>query len=330
MTNRSRPPAEVHRFRVEEAPDDRLDVYLADRLRLSRNRIAELIAEGRVSVNGSPGRKSRRLRKGDEVEVVVPAVLPASVAPEKIPVNLVYEDDQLVVVDKPAGMVVHPAAGHRGGTLVNALLSRLGGLSSVGAPDRPGIVHRLDKDTSGLLVVARTDEAHGRLARAISRREVRRSYLAACWGHAPQDEFSVDDPIGRDPKHRQRMAVVRDGREALTHFRVLERWRAADLLAVRLHTGRTHQIRVHLRSIGHPVVGDPIYGANWEKGLLGAGGRWAAELNRRAGRLFLHATRLSFVHPSTGEELTFTSPLPDRLHDAVEWARQTAATDSPT
>jgi len=325
VTSRSRQPAEVHRFRVDEETDDRLDARLADRLRLSRSRVAELVADGLVRVNGSPVRKSQRLREGDEVEVTVPAPPPTAVIPEPIPIEVVYEDEHLAVVDKAAGLVVHPAPGHSSGTLVNALLHRLGGLSSLGEPDRPGIVHRLDKDTSGLMVVARTDDAHRVWTRAIGRREIRRGYLAAAWGHVQEDEFDVDQPIGRDPKQRQRMAVVATGRPSLTHFRRLERWRAADLLAVRLHTGRTHQIRVHLRSVGHPVVGDPIYAPRWQKGLLGAGGRWADEFDRRAGRLFLHAARLAFLHPATGEDMSFTSPLPEPLQGAVEWARNAGA-----
>jgi 23S rRNA pseudouridine1911/1915/1917 synthase len=322
VTSRSRQPAEVHLFRVEEDPDDRLDAYLADRFHLSRSRVAEMVGEGLVRVNGAPTRKSQRLRIGDEVEVTVPTAPPTAIVPESIPIEVVYEDEHLAVVDKQAGLVVHPAVGHRSGTLVNALLHRLGGLSSIGEPDRPGIVHRLDKDTSGLMVVARTDDAHGGLTRAIAGREISRGYLAAAWGHVQEDEFTVDQPIARDPKHRQRMAVVDSGRPALTHFRRLERWRSADLLAIRLHTGRTHQIRVHLRSLGHPVVRDPIYGARWEKGLLGAGGRWADEFDRRVGRLFLHAARLAFVHPVTGEKMSFTSPLPPPLREAVEWARE--------
>jgi 23S rRNA pseudouridine1911/1915/1917 synthase len=322
VTNRSRQPAEVHLFRLDEDSGDRLDAYLADRLRLSRSRVVELVGAGLVQVNGvRAARKSQHLRAGDEVEVTVPAAPPTAVVPEPIPIELAYEDEYLVVVDKPGGLVVHPAVGNRNGTLVNALLHRLGGLSSIGEPDRPGIVHRLDKDTSGLMVVARTDEAHGRLTRALARREISRGYLAAAWGHVDEDEFTVDQPIARDPKQRQRMAVVETGRPSLTRFRRLESWRAADLLAVRLHTGRTHQIRVHLRSLGHPVVGDPIYGPRWHKGMLGAGGRWADEFDRRVGRLFLHAARLAFVHPVTGEELSFTSPLPEPLDGAVEWAR---------
>jgi 23S rRNA pseudouridine1911/1915/1917 synthase len=323
VTNRSRPTAEVHRFRIDDDPDDRLDAYLADRLRLSRSRAADLISGGLVQVNGASARKSRRLRAGDQVQVTVPAPPPTSVAPEPIPVDIVYEDEHLAVVNKRAGMVVHPAAGHRSGTLVNALLHHLGSLSSIGEPFRPGIVHRLDKDTSGLMVVARTDEAHGKLARAIARRDVRRGYLAVAWGHVREDEFIVDRPIARDPKHRQRMAIVETGRPSLTRFRRLERWRSADLLAVRLHTGRTHQIRVHLKSLGHPVVGDPIYGRHWERGMLGAGGRWAEEFDRQVGRLFLHAARLAFVHPVTEKELSFTSPLPEQLQSALEWARGT-------
>jgi 23S rRNA pseudouridine1911/1915/1917 synthase len=321
LTNRSREPAEVHRFRVDDDRDDRLDAYLADRLLLSRNRIAELIAEGQVLVGGSPARKSRRLRAGEEVTVTVPAAPDTAIVPQDIPVNIVYRDEHLVVVDKAAGIVVHPAAGHSDGTLVNALLHHLGSLSPIGEPTRPGIVHRLDRDTSGLMVVARTEVAHRELSRAIARREVRRGYIAVCWGHVREDDFTVDVPIGRDPQERKRMAVVEGGRPARTRFRRLERWAAADLLAVRLHTGRTHQIRVHLRHLGHPVVGDPIYGVGWHRGMTGASDRWAREFNRRVGRLFLHAARLGFVHPVTGEELAFTSALPDRLAAAVRWAR---------
>jgi len=328
VTSRSRTTAEVHEFRVDHESDDRLDAYLADRLRLSRSRIADLIGEGLVRVNGSPARKSRRVHAGDQVEVSVPPAPPTRVVPEDIAIEVVHEDEHLAVVDKPAGLVVHPAAGHGSGTLVNALLHRLGSLSSIGEPLRPGIVHRLDKATSGLMVVARTDEAHHGLARAIAHREVRRGYLAAAWGHVREEEFTIDRPIARDPRHRQRMAIVEGGRPALTRFRRLERWRAADLLAVRLHTGRTHQIRVHLQSLGHPLVGDPVYGVHWERGMVGAGGRWADEFNRRAGRLFLHAARLAFVHPVTLQEMRFTSPLPEPLQAAVEWARAAGRVES--
>lgn len=320
-TSRSPESADVLRLRIEGDPSDRLDAYLADRLRISRSRVAELIDRGLVTVDGSPARKSLRLRRGQVVEARIPPPPVISVEPEPIPIEIVYQDEHLAVVDKPAGLVVHPAAGHLSGTLVNALLHHLGPLSSVGAPTRPGIVHRLDKDTSGLMLVARTDESHRELARALATRRVRRGYLAAAWGHLQEGQLTVERPIGRDPKDRKRMSVVPGGRPAVTHIRRLETWRSADLLAIRLHTGRTHQIRVHLLSLGHPLVGDPIYGPGWQRGLLGAGGRWAEELARRTQRLFLHAAHLSFRHPVSGRTLRFSSALPAPLASAVEWAR---------
>jgi 23S rRNA pseudouridine1911/1915/1917 synthase len=222
-------------------------------------------------------------------------------------------------------MVVHPAPGHPTGTLVNALLGRYGTLSPVGLPRRPGIVHRLDRDTSGLMIVAREAEAHRALAAALARREVGRGYLAAVWGRFEPDGTTIDRPIGRHPRDRKRMAVVEDGRRAITHVRRLERWPAADLLAVRLETGRTHQIRVHVADLGHPVVCDPIYGAGWERGMTGAGGQWAARFARRVQRLFLHAAHLSFVHPVNGEAMTFSSELPEPLAGALAWARETVS-----
>jgi 23S rRNA pseudouridine1911/1915/1917 synthase len=241
--------------------------------------------------------------------------------PQNIPIDIVFEDDDLLVVDKPYGLVVHPAPGHRSGTLVNALLYHVDSLSGAGDPARPGIVHRLDRDTSGLLLVAKNDEVHRQLSRDLAERKVTRGYVAATWGHLDDDELTIDRPVGRDPKDRKRMAVVDGGRNAVTHVRVIERWNAADLLAIRLETGRTHQIRVHLRSLGHPVVDDPMYGAGWERGLIGAGGRWAEELARRSGRLFLHAARLGFTHPVTAEKMAFSAPLPEPLSSAVDWAR---------
>jgi 23S rRNA pseudouridine1911/1915/1917 synthase len=310
------------RLRVDSSTDERLDRWLADRLRLSRTRVAELVEQGAVQVNGLPVAKSYRPRSGDVVEAEIPPPEPLILEPEDLPFGLVYEDADLVVVDKPAGMVVHPAPGHPRGTLVNALLARVGGLSSVGLPFRPGIVHRLDKDTSGLMVVARTDAAHRALAHALALRRIRRGYLAASWGHLDSDERTIDLPLGRDPRHRKRRAVVERGRRAVTHVRRLERWVSADFLAVRLETGRTHQIRVHLRAVGHPVVDDPVYAPGWEKGFLGAGRKWAEELALRTGRMFLHAARLAFRHPRTGEKMTFTSQLPEPLLSAAAWARE--------
>lgn len=315
------PSPERLRIDVDADLDDRLDAVLSARTRFSRSRVTALIESGAVEVNGRRVRKSYRPRAGDTIQVVVPPSPPVELIPEVIPIGIVYEDEHLVVVDKPAGLVVHPAPGHATGTLVNALLARVGSLSSIGLPHRPGIVHRLDRDTSGLLVVARRDQAHQTLSAALSRREIERGYVAATWGHLDPDEVTIDRPIARHPKDRTRMAVVEDGRPSITHVRRLERWPAADLLAVRLETGRTHQIRVHLSDTGHPLVGDPVYGCGWERGMTGAGGVWATQFARRAGRLFLHAARLSFEHPESGEKLTFTSQLPEPLAGVVEWAR---------
>lgn len=312
---------ELRRIVVEREPGARLDAFLADRLPLSRTRAAALIDEGRVRVNDAPVRRSYRPRSGDRIEVTIPPPPPLEVRPEPIPLAVVYQDPDLLVVEKPAGMVVHPAPGHPGGTLVNALLYYTAQLSSVGAPHRPGIVHRLDRGSSGLLIVARTDEAHRRLAADLAHRRVRRGYLAAAWGRLPQERMTVDRPVGRDPRHRKRMAVVDGGKRAVTHLRVLESFPAAQLIAARLETGRTHQIRVHLRSLGHPLVGDPVYGSGWERGFGGVGGRWGEEFARRCGRLFLHAAHLAFRHPRTGETLELTSPLPEPLAPALEWAR---------
>lgn len=309
------------RFEVSEDLADRLDAVVSERAELSRSQASGLIADGAVLVNGTSARKSYRPRAGDTIEVVIPEPPPAELEPQDLPITIVHQDEDIVVVDKPAGMVVHPAPGHANGTMVNALLARVGDLSSIGLPYRPGIVHRLDRDTSGLLVVARTDRAHRRLAAALASREVGRRYIAAVWGRFDHGDTTIDRPIARHPGNRKRMAVVEGGREAITHVRHLERWAAADLLAVRLETGRTHQIRVHLSDAGHPIVGDPLYGPRWERGMSGAGGVWAAEFARRSGRLFLHAARLAFDHPNSGEPLNFTSPLPEPLSSAVEWAR---------
>lgn len=304
------------------AGGERLDRYLSSRLpELSRSRVAQLIEEGHVRVNGRPARKSEKPAAGDVVEIEIPAPEPYEAAPEDIPLNIVYEDRDLLVIDKPAGLVVHPAPGHPSGTLVNALLHHVRDLSGIGGVLRPGIVHRLDRDTSGLLIVAKHDMAHRRLAHSLKRREIRRRYVAAAWGHLREDRVTVDAPIGRSPTDRKRMAVVPDGRPATTHLRRLERWVAADLLGVELETGRTHQIRVHLASIGHPVVGDRTYAPHATRGFSGRARRWAEELDRRVPRQFLHATSLEFVHPRTGEALRFESPLPPELEAVAEWAR---------
>jgi 23S rRNA pseudouridine1911/1915/1917 synthase len=307
------------------APEDegsaRLDTFLAARLDVSRSRAAAWIEEGKVTVNGRAPKKRDRPAPGDRVEVRIPPPEPSGVAPEDIPLAIVYQDADLAVIDKPAGLVVHPAAGHRTGTLVNALLHAVGDLSGIGGVLRPGIVHRLDKDTSGLLLVAKNDDAHRALSDELKQRKIRRAYLTACWGHLPQDAVTVDAPIGRHSTERKRMAVGPEGRHARTHFRRLERWKAADLLRAELETGRTHQIRVHLLHLGHPVVGDRTYALGREKGVSGPERSWAIALARRVPRQFLHATEIRFLHPRTGEEMRFESPLPEDLATAAEWAR---------
>lgn len=307
-----------------EEAGGRLDAWLAERTGLSRSRAVQLIEEGRVWLNGAVPRKRDRPAAGDRVEVALPPPEPSELAAEEIPVPILYQDADLLVIDKPAGLVVHPAAGHRSGTLVNALLHAVGDLSGIGGVLRPGIVHRLDRDTSGLMLVAKNDDAHRALSEALKRRDVRRAYLAAAWGHLPREAITVDAPIGRHPAERKRMAVVPDGRHAVTHFRLLERWPAADLVRAELETGRTHQIRVHLLHAGHPVVGDRTYAEGREKGISGPARTWAAGLAKRVGRQFLHAAELRFRHPRTGEEMRFEAPLPPDLAAAAEWARGSA------
>ncbi len=311
-----------HTLTVGPEGADRLDRFVSDRLDLSRTRVQKLVAAGRVTVDGRAAKKSEELAEGSVVEVTVPPPRSVAIVAEDLPLDIVFEDDHVVVVDKPAGMVVHPAPGHRSGTLVNALLWHVNSLSGVGGRARPGIVHRLDRDTSGLLVVAKTDQAHGKLADALRARRIKRLYLAACWGHLAESPLTVDAPIGRDPNDRKRMAVVEGGRRARTRMRVRERWLRADLLDVALETGRTHQIRVHLAHIGHPVVGDATYGVGWERGLGGPTRRWVDELARRTPRQFLHAHRLVFEHPVTGERMELEAPLPPDLAAVAEWARR--------
>jgi 23S rRNA pseudouridine1911/1915/1917 synthase len=301
----------------------RLDVFVASALGLSRTRVQRLLDEDRIRLDGRAPRKSEVLTVGQRVAVDVPPPAALAAEPEPIPLTIVFQDADLVVVDKPAGLVVHPSAGHARGTLVNALLHHVHDLSGIGGALRPGIVHRLDKDTSGLMVVAKSDAAHQALSDALKRRRVRRLYQAAVWGHLDEPTLLVDAPIMRDPRERRRMAVVEGGRRAVTRARVRERWRAAELLDVALETGRTHQIRVHLAHVGHPVVGDRVYGAGWEKGMGGRDRGWARELARKVSRQFLHASELVFDHPRTGGRLRFRSPLPPDLAEAAAWARET-------
>lgn len=297
----------THRF---EAPNDapRLDVLVAGRLDLSRNQAATLIAGGNVLVGGRREKAGYRPRPGEAITVVIPPPPRREVAPEDIPLTIVYEDDDLLVVDKPAGMVVHPAPGNWSGTLVNALKARGGALSSGSEEGREGIVHRLDKETSGLLLVAKSDRAHRFLGAELQARRITRRYAALSWGHLAEDRVTVERPIARDPRDRKRMAIVSTGRPARTEFTRLARFESVDLLRAHLFSGRTHQIRVHLASIGHPVVGDDTYG--------GGGGRRLIGLPPR--RHFLHAAWLAFRHPSSGKQIDLRSPLPPELRRALD------------
>jgi len=301
------PPPDVpgarHTFTLEADSDVRLDLLVAQRVGLSRTQAATLIATGHVTVAGRRERASYRPRGGESVDVVVPPPPGRELVGESIPLDIVYEDESLLVVDKPAGMVVHPAPGNWSGTLVHALIGRGGDLSDEGGEERAGIVHRLDKDTSGLLLVAKEDRAHRLLSAAIAARRVVRRYAVMSWGHFTTDRLTVDKAVARDPRDRKRMAVVSSGKPATTDFTRLARFDAADLLRAHLHTGRTHQIRVHLAAVGHPVVGDDTYG--------GGGGRRLVELPPR--RHFLHAAWLRFRHPVTGALVDLRSPLPPDL-----------------
>jgi 23S rRNA pseudouridine1911/1915/1917 synthase len=337
----------------EAAPEDagrRLDVVVVDRVpRLSRSRVAHLAEAGLVAVDGIVRKPSFRLRAGQTVRVEIPPPPRTELRPEPIPLRVVYEDADLVVVDKPPGLTVHPGPGHPSGTLVNALLARAaaprpdgvnwdrahgprsptaggaaqrtvgeaageveGGLAPVGDAVRPGIVHRLDKDTSGLLVVAKTESAYRSLAAQLRARTMVRMYLALVRGQVARDHGTIRAPVGRHPSHRTRQAVSGRGRPAVTHYRVLERFRDSTWLACRLETGRTHQIRVHMAHMGHPVLGDPVYGH-----------ARVPDLERQA----LHAARLEFSHPSTATRLVCTAPLPEDMARLLARLRNAGASE---
>ena len=316
---------EAHYHLTADAGGERLDAFIAAHLpHLSRSRAAQLIEDGSVRINQRIPKKSERIAAGDVVDVIVPAARETTVGAEDIPLNIVFQDSDIVVLDKPAGLVVHPAPGNYSGTLVNALLHHIPDLSGIGGIMRPGIVHRLDKDTSGLMLVAKNDEAHRALSAALKKREIKRRYLVAAWGHLAEEERVVDAPIGRSPHDRKRMAVIEAGRPAVTRLKRLERWKGADLLLAELQSGRTHQIRVHLLSIGHPVVGDELYATSSERGKSSSGAGWAKAFANLVPRQFLHATELAFRHPRTKDVLRFRSDLPADLKPAAEWARVNA------
>ena len=291
----------------------RLDVWLAARLpELSRTRIQALVDAGHVRVEGAARKASHRLKAGERVEAEIPPPPTEEMAAEAIPLEIVFEDEHVLVVDKPAGMVTHPGAGQRTGTLAAAALAHAPQMAGVGGPWRPGIVHRLDKGTSGLIVLAKTPQAYESLTSQLARRAVSRRYLCLVHGSMPRAEGVIDAPIGRDPRSRVRMAVTPEGRgkRAVTRFRVLERLRGASYIECRLETGRTHQIRVHLASLGHPILGDETYGG---RGRGKAPHPELAALVGGLGGVALHAAGLSFLPPATGRSVKFSSPLPNRI-----------------
>jgi len=298
---------------------ERLDRFLADQLALSRTQAGRLIADKRVSARGKALRASAVLERGAEVTVeFAPEVAPPrTYAPAHADLRFVYEDEHLAVLDKPAGLVVHPGPGHWNDTLVNVLVGRGTALSAGSTEGRPGIVHRLDRDTSGLLLVAKSDLAHRRLAGAIERRQVKRVYAALVWGHLRKSPVDIEAPIARHPKERKRMTVAQGGRHAVTHAAVVARFAHADLLRVRLGTGRTHQIRVHLAHVGSPIVGDREYSFGGSRRVTPSARVEAERLEGLAPRQMLHAAALSFAHPISGVPLSLTSEWPEDLRPAL-------------
>jgi len=299
-------------------PRERLDVFLRRKLPgLSRGAIQRLLAEGNIRVDGHIVKPTHSPRAGETILIQRPEARPASAQAEDLPLAVLYEDEDLVVLNKAAGMVVHPAAGHLEHTLVNALLHHCGGqLSGIGGVARPGIIHRLDKETSGCLVAAKNDAAHVHLSAQFAGRDVEKIYQAIACGRMPRLSGHIDAPLARDPAHRKRMAVTAGkGREARTSYRVRERWAEATLVEIQLHTGRTHQIRVHLRHLGFPVAGDQVYGRR-------ATTRLAKEAGYNAPRPLLHAFSLTLTHPRSGQRMTFKAPLPDDFASALAFFRR--------
>ncbi|VVS93592.1 RluA family pseudouridine synthase [Desulfoluna spongiiphila] len=296
----------------------RLDLFVADKgLVLSRSQSAQFIKNGFVTVDGEASKPKHKVRHGECVRVVVPETKPLTVVPEAIDLEVIHADEDLVVVNKQRGLVVHPAAGHESGTLVNALLHHFPHMEGIGGELRPGIVHRLDKDTTGLLVVALNQKTHLELTRQFKEREVSKRYRALVYGEVPEDRGIIDRPIGRDPRDRKRMGVNSPtGRASETHYAVLERYPGASLLDVDLKTGRTHQIRVHTQWLGHPVVGDPVYTRRKADRGLPQVAALRSAIRGLSGQL-LHAHTLSLCHPGTGQRMTWTAPLPEDFSAVV-------------
>jgi 23S rRNA pseudouridine1911/1915/1917 synthase len=324
----------IQEFRATtEAAGKRLDVFLCQELAgISRNQIQHLIDSGRVKVDGKSAPAGRKLKGGENIEVDIPPAEPHILAPEIIPLAIIFEDEYLLVLNKPPGLVVPPGAGRKDGTLVNALLAHTDHLAHLGDPFRPGIVHRLDKDTSGLMMVAKTDPAYTALAAMIQARQVSRRYLALVWGTPRQDKFTIEAPIGRKPSDRKQMAVItapgRTARAARTEIQVLEKFGEITLLEAALSTGRTHQVRVHLSYFGHPVVGDPTYGSRLARGETARLDLITGQLVEALPGQALHAYLLAFAHPITGQELTFRAEPPEAFRCLLEHLRQQAASCS--
>jgi len=321
----------VRKIRVEvpqEAAGTRIDLFLAnENMDLSRSRIQKLISEQNILVDGRPTKPSYKIKGKEKITIKIPPLEKLSLEPENIPLDIIHEDSDLLVVNKKAGMVVHPALGNPSHTLVNALLFHCKDLSGINGVLRPGIVHRLDKDTSGLLVVAKNDFAHQGLAEQIKNRTLLREYAALVWGHMPSDKGIIEAPIGRSLKDRKRMAVSRlKGRESLTQYQVLERFDLCDLLSIRLKTGRTHQIRVHLSYLNHPVLGDPEYGGRqkWIKGIYDKHRPFAQKLLTLIDRQALHAKKLGFTHPRTKGYKEFESPLTEDIENVLNSLRRSS------
>lgn len=302
---------EILEFVVEDIDaGKRIDLYLSEKIEdMSRSQVQKLIGDGNIKVNQKDIKSNYKVRKNDSIDVIIPEPVMLEITPEDIDIEIMYEDDDIAVVNKPQGMVVHPAAGNYSGTLVNALLAKCSNLSGINGVIRPGIVHRIDKDTSGVLVVAKNDNAHKALAEQIKEHSMKRVYMALVEGVIKNDEGTIDLPVGRHPVERKRMAVVqKNGRNAVTHYKVLERFKVNTLVEARLETGRTHQIRVHMSYIGHPLVGDPVYGFKKQH----------FKLKGQA----LHAMTLGFIHPTTKEYMEFNAPLPEYYEQLLCKLRQ--------
>lgn len=292
-----------------EDAGERIDAFLRRKTELSRSRVSELILSGALHINGKEQLKpSFKVEAGQCVSLRVPEMQPVDIVPQNIPIDILYQDKDIVVINKPCGMVVHPAAGNEDGTLVNALMYHIRDLSGIGGEMRPGIVHRLDKDTSGLILVAKHDKAHTVMSEQFKSRTMEKHYRAVAYGNFPQDSGLIDAPIARHPVDRKKMAIVPDGKPSQTEWRVIERFRGATYLDVHLLTGRTHQIRVHMQSIGHPLLGDKIYAPNIKASV-------------HVPRLMLHAYSLAFTHPITGERMEITAPIPQPFTTVLEKMR---------